>query len=59
MTINAAFVHTNIISSDWKKLSEFYINVFQCKPVIPERHLEGDWIDVGQKKQLLKARGEL
>lgn len=39
------YVHTNIIARDWKKLSQFYIEVFNCKPVYPERDLSGKWID--------------
>jgi catechol 2,3-dioxygenase-like lactoylglutathione lyase family enzyme len=39
------FVHTNIIAKDWKKLAQFYIDVFECEPVYPERDLSGDWID--------------
>lgn len=41
------YVHTNIISRDWKKLVDFYINVFGCTPVPPERNLEGDWLEKG------------
>lgn len=39
------YVHTNILANDWKKLSQFYMDVFGCKPVYPERDLEGKWID--------------
>ncbi len=39
------FSHVNIISSDWKKLADFYIRVFDCKPKLPERNLSGDWVD--------------
>ncbi len=39
------FVHTNIITDDWKKLAQFYINVFGCILVPPERDLKGDWLD--------------
>lgn len=39
------FSHTNIISKDWQKLARFYIDVFGCQPVYPERDLKGDWID--------------
>ncbi len=39
------YVHTNIIAKDWKKLSKFYIDVFGCEPVLPERHLSGEWIE--------------
>src|SRR5690554_6561901 len=39
------YVHTNIIASNWRKLSQFYIDVFNCKPVYPKRDLSGKWID--------------
>ena len=39
------FSHTNIITDDWKKLASFYIEVFECKPVLPERDLKGNWLD--------------
>ena len=39
------FAHTNIITNDWKKLADFYINVFDCKPLLPERDLKGNWLD--------------
>lgn len=41
------FVHTNIISENWKKLADFYINVFECKPLLLERNLSGKWLDNG------------
>ena len=34
------FVHTNIITDNWRKLADFYIKVFDCKPVLPERDLK-------------------
>lgn len=39
------FVHTNIIARDWRKLTQFYIDVFGCEPVPPERDHHGNWID--------------
>jgi len=45
--MNIKFVHTNIVSSDWKKLADFYINVFECIPILPERNLSGNWLDKG------------
>ena len=41
------YTHTNIVSKDWKKLAEFYIEVFNCTPVLPERDLSGSWLDKG------------
>lgn len=42
---NIKYVHTNLIAKDWRKLTDFYIKVLNCKPVLPERNLSGDWID--------------
>lgn len=39
------YTHTNLIAKNWKKLAQFYIDVFECKPVFPERDLSGEWID--------------
>ena len=39
------YVHTNIIAKDWKALADFYVKVFECTPVYPERDLSGDWLD--------------
>jgi predicted enzyme related to lactoylglutathione lyase len=41
------FVHTNLIAKNWRLLSEFYIKVFECKPVPPERNLKGVWLENG------------
>lgn len=39
------YVHTNIVARDWRALSSFYIRLFDCRPVPPERDLSGDWLD--------------
>ena len=39
------YVHTNIITDNWEQLAQFYIDVFGCKPLEPNRDLSGDWID--------------
>ena len=39
------FVHTNLNAKDWRKLSQFYIEVFDCKPQYPERDLSGEWLE--------------
>jgi len=41
------FAHTNIAAKNWKVLSEFYINVFDCRLKPPERKLSGAWLDHG------------
>ncbi|MCG8483116.1 MAG: VOC family protein [Clostridia bacterium] len=45
MTVKAKYAHTNINAADWKKLSRFYQKVFDCKPVYPQRDLQGEWIE--------------
>lgn len=41
------FAHTNIVSRDWKKLTDFYIKTFNCKVVPPIRNQSGKWLDRG------------
>ena len=41
------YVHTNIISKDWKALVQFYIDTFGCKLKPPVRKQEGDWLSRG------------
>jgi predicted enzyme related to lactoylglutathione lyase len=47
MTVNAKYVHTNLVARDWRRLARFYERVFGCTPVPPERNLEGQWLDDG------------
>ena len=51
------YVHTNIISGDWKKLSKFYIEVFGCKLVPPVRKQEGQWLERGTGLNDAKLEG--
>ena len=51
------YVHTNIVAKNWRKLSEFYINVFECKPQYPERDLSGEWIDNLTNIDSVKIKG--
>jgi catechol 2,3-dioxygenase-like lactoylglutathione lyase family enzyme len=39
------YAHTNIAARDWKKLSDFYIRVFDCTMKPPKRNLSGGWLD--------------
>jgi len=44
LPIQARFVHTNLVARDWRHLARFYERVFDCKPVLPERHLHEEWV---------------
>ncbi len=39
------YAHTNIVAKDWKKLSDFYLRVFDCTVRPPKRELSGRWLD--------------
>ena len=45
MSISARFAHTSLVAEDWRKLAHFYVQVLGCKPVAPERNLEGRWLE--------------
>lgn len=39
------YAHTNLIALDWRRLANFYIDHFECVPILPERDLSGDLLD--------------
>ena len=39
------YVHTNLITEDWRKLASFYERTFGCIPMPPHRDLSGKWLD--------------
>lgn len=41
------YAHTNIIADDWRKLMQFYVDVFDCVPVPPQRNQSGEWLSRG------------
>jgi predicted enzyme related to lactoylglutathione lyase len=43
--MEARFTHVSLVAEDWKKLAQFYVDVFGCTPVPPERNLSGKWVD--------------
>lgn len=51
------YVHTNLISKDWKALAGFYIQVFDCKMILPQRDLSGDWLDKATNVQNAHLKG--
>ncbi|MDP4224690.1 MAG: VOC family protein [Bacteroidota bacterium] len=51
------YVHTNLVAKDWKRLAQFYIDVFGCIPAYPERDLSGNWIDKMTMISGVKIRG--
>lgn len=47
MTIEARYVHTNLVARDWRALARFYEAVFGCEPVPPERDYAGPALERG------------
>lgn len=45
--MSTRYVHTNIVSQNWRQLAHFYQTVFDCQPIPPMRDLAGDWLDKG------------
>lgn len=45
MPIDARFVHVNIVARNWRRLAQFYAEVFGCVPLPPERDLAGEWLE--------------
>ncbi|MFN8608330.1 MAG: VOC family protein [Vulcanimicrobiota bacterium] len=41
------YVHTNLVARDWRRLADFYIAVFDCREVPPQRRQQGAWLEAG------------
>lgn len=39
------YAHTNVVAHDWRALADFYIDVFDCVQVGPERDHKGDYAE--------------
>jgi predicted enzyme related to lactoylglutathione lyase len=57
MSIQARFVHTNIVAQDWQMLAQFYEQVFGCTRVPPERDLSGPWLEAATGVREARIRG--
>jgi predicted enzyme related to lactoylglutathione lyase len=45
MSSDIRYAHTNLVARDWRKLSTFYEEVFDCEPVGVERDYFGKTVD--------------
>jgi predicted enzyme related to lactoylglutathione lyase len=55
--LKCKYVHTNIVALDYRRLAQFYEQVFGCVRVPPERDLSGSWIDAGTGVSGARIRG--
>lgn len=53
---NIKYSHTNIISKDYKKLANFYVENLNCK-FINDINFDGDWIDKMTMLKNVKIKG--
>jgi predicted enzyme related to lactoylglutathione lyase len=51
------YAHTNLVAQDWRRLAQFYQDVFSCEPIPPERDLAGDWLDSVTGLSAVRIRG--
>jgi predicted enzyme related to lactoylglutathione lyase len=45
MIAGARYGHTNLIAADWRRLAQFYIDLFGCEIVPPERDFAGEKLE--------------
>ena len=45
MTMKARYAHTNLTARDWKRLVDFYREVFGCTEATPRERLSGQWLE--------------
>lgn len=56
-TVGIRYAHTNLIARDWRKLADFYQQVFGCEPVSSERDNHGPHIDALTGMSSVRVRG--
>lgn len=39
------YVYSTLVAKEWRKLANFYIDVFQCQPYSTEFNFSGKWLD--------------
>lgn len=45
--MKAHYGHTNLVARDWRRLAGFYVDLFGCVPVPPERDYHGPILEAG------------
>ena len=45
MAHETRFAHVNLVARDWRRLTRFYTDAFDCFPSGAKRDLSGDWLD--------------
>jgi catechol 2,3-dioxygenase-like lactoylglutathione lyase family enzyme len=58
LRITARFVHVNLVARNWQELARFYEEVLGCEPVLPERDLQGRWLEEGTGVPAARLRGQ-
>lgn len=51
------YAHTNLVADDWKKIVDFYCEVFDCRPVGAERDHHGPHVEALTGLAGARARG--
>jgi len=47
MIQGARYAHTNLVARDWRRLADFYVELFGCEFVPPERDDAGPLLEAG------------
>ncbi len=55
--MRARYVHTSLVAYDWLTLAQFYIDVFGCVTIPPERDLSGEWLSAATGVRSARIRG--
>jgi len=58
MVNEARYAHTNLVARDWRNLADFYVRVFGCRPIPPERELSGRWLEECNAVPGARIRGQ-
>lgn len=51
------YAHTNLIAKDWRRLADFYVQLFDCVPVSSERDHGGEKFEKLTARERARAKG--
>lgn len=57
MPLDARYAHTNLVAQDWQALTRFYVELFGCVRVPPERDYAGPLLEAGTGIPGARLRG--
>lgn len=51
------FVHVNIVATNWRRLAQFYVQLFACQLIEPTRDIKEPWLEKATNIESAQIKG--